>query len=71
MKTKIEQITLEEMRDELQREIKVRTRVYPRWIESGKIDSRIAADRVLILKACFAFVEAELKKNAAQGDLFQ
>lgn len=70
MKTKIEQITLEEIAEEVQREIKVRTRVYPRWIESGKIDSRIAADRVLILKACFAYIEAALKKNHAQGDLF-
>ncbi len=71
MKTKIEHITLEEMRDELKREIKMRGVVYPRWIESGKIDRRIAADRVLILKACFAFIEAELKKNHAQGNLFE
>ncbi len=71
MKTKIEQITLEEISEELKREIKTRERVYPRWIEQGRIDAPVAANRVLILQAAFAFVEAELKKNAAQGDLFQ
>lgn len=67
----IEQITLEEIRDEMKREIKVRQRVYPRWIEQGKIDERTAANRVLILQANLALIEAGLKKNVAQGDLFQ
>ena len=43
MKTKPEQITLEEIADELRREIKTRERVYPRWIEQGKIGAQIAA----------------------------
>lgn len=67
----IEQIALEEMADELKREIKTRQRVYPRWIEQGKIDATIAANRVLILQANLALIEAGLKKNQAQGDLFQ
>lgn len=71
MKTKIEFITLEEIAEELRREIKTRQRVYPRWIQSGKIDSQLAALRILILRANLAFIEAELKKNHAQGDLFQ
>jgi hypothetical protein len=70
MKQFIQQITLDEMRDELQREIKMRQAVYPRWILSGKIDERTAAIRVLVLQACLAFIETELKKNHAQGDLF-
>lgn len=70
MKTKPEQITLEEIRDELKREIKTRQRVYPRWIQQGKIDERTAALRVLILEANLALIEAALKKNAAQKELF-
>ncbi len=67
----IEQITLEEIAEEMKREIKVRQRVYPRWIEQGKIDSQIAANRVLILQANLALIEAEVNKNAAQMELFQ
>lgn len=71
MKTKTEQITLDEIADELRREIKTRRRVYPRWIEQGKIDAPIAGFRVLVLEANLALVEADLKKNRAQKELFQ
>jgi len=67
----IEQITLEEIADELKREIKTRQRVYPRWIEQRKIDATIAVNRVLILQANLALIEVDLKKNAAQKELFQ
>ena len=70
MKTKIEQITLEEIAEELKRELAMRGRVYPRWIEIGKLDADSGNLQILKLRACFAFIEAELKKNDAQGDLF-
>lgn len=71
MKQHVEQITLEEMRDELKREFAMRVRVYPRWIEIGKLDADSGNLQILKLRACLAFIEAELKKNNAQGDLFQ
>lgn len=70
MKQYIEQITLEEMHGELKRELKIRERVYPRWIESGRLERNVAHLQVLKLRACLAFVETELNKNVAQGDLF-
>lgn len=66
----IEQITLEEIADELQREIKMRGRVYPRWIETGRMSKHDADLQTLKMSACLAFIEAGLKKNAAQGGLF-
>jgi len=70
MKTRIEQISIYEMRDELKRELAMRGRVYPRWIEIGKLDADTGNLQILKLRACLAFIEAELKKNDAQGDLF-
>lgn len=66
----IEQITPEEMRDEVKREIKMRERVYPRWVEIGKMSEHEANQQMLKMQACLTFIESELKKNAAQGDLF-
>jgi len=71
MKQHVEQITLEEIAEELKRELAMRGRVYQRWIEIGKLDADTGNLQILKLRACLAFVEAELKKNDAQGDLFQ
>ncbi|MGI8849351.1 MAG: hypothetical protein ACR2HT_04205 [Pyrinomonadaceae bacterium] len=71
MKQHVEQITLEEIAEELKRELAMRGRVYQRWIEIGKLDADTGNLQILKLRACLAFVEAELKKSDAQGDLFQ
>ena len=71
MKQHVEQITLEEIAEELKRELAMRGRVYQRWIEIGKLDADTGNLQILKLRACLAFIEAELKKNDAQGDLFQ
>ena len=70
MKQFIVQITVEEMADEVKREIKMRERVYPRWVESGKMSKQDADLQILKMRACLSFLETELKKNCAQGDLF-
>jgi len=71
MKRFVEQITLEEMSDEIKREIKMRQRVYPQWIINGKITSDVAAFRVLVLEAIQRKLMRELKEVAPQKDLFQ
>ncbi|MBA2736225.1 MAG: hypothetical protein H0U50_05475 [Pyrinomonadaceae bacterium] len=71
MKRFIEQISLEEMHDEIKREIKMRQRVYPQWIIAGKIASDVAAFRVLVLEAIQSKFLRELKEVAPQQDLFQ
>lgn len=70
MKQFIQQITLEEMMDEIKREIKMRERVYPRWIENGRMPKQDADLQMLKMRAFRALLETELKKNHAQGDLF-
>ena len=64
-----QQITLEEMQTEVKREIATRKRVYPRWIENGKIKKETADFRVLVLEALDIFLQDELKKSAPQRNL--
>jgi len=71
MKRFVEQITLEEMSDEIKREIKMRQRVYPQWIIDGKIASDVAAFRVLVLEAIHRKLLRELKEVAPQKELFK
>ena len=65
-----QQITLEEMHDEIKRELATRKNVYPRWIENGKIKKETSDFRVLVLEAVKIFLQNELKKAAPQKDLF-
>ncbi len=71
MKRFTEQITLEEMSDELKREIAMRQRVYPQWIISGKINEQTAAFRVLVLQATANLIHDKIKAESPQQDLFQ
>lgn len=70
MKLFTEQITLDEMRSEIKREIAMRQKVYPNWILNGKISERTAAERILILQAIEILIYEEIKKNNPQGGLF-
>lgn len=71
MKRFTQQITLDEMSDEIKRELATRRRVYPRWIEEGKIKEEVADFRVLVLEALLIRIGDEIKKSAPQGDLFR
>lgn len=57
----IDQITLEEMRDEVKRELDTRRRVYPRWIADGKIKKEVADLRILIFQALLVHLNDKLK----------
>ena len=65
-----QQITLDEMHDEIKREIAMRKSVYPRWIGNGKIKKETADLRILILEAIEIFLHDELKKTAPQPSMF-
>lgn len=67
MKTRTEQISIEEMRDELRREVAMRKRVYPRWVEIGKLSEPDANLQMLKMSACLEFIELQIKRNDAQG----
>ena len=70
MKQFTQQITLDEMHDEIKRELATRKRIYPRWIEEVKIKKDVADFRILVLEAVLILLYEEIKKNAPQGDLF-
>ena len=70
MKIMREQITFDEMLKEITRELAVRKRVYPRWVEEGKIKYETAHFRMLIFEALVFHLHDEVKTREPQGDLF-
>jgi len=71
MKIIREQITFDEMRTEIARELAVQKRVFPRWILDGKIDKETAHFRMLVLEALVFHLHDEVTKHEPQGDLFE
>jgi hypothetical protein len=65
-----QQITLEEMNDEIIRELSVRKRVYPRWIQDGKIKKETADFRCLVFEAIMFKLYEEIKATSPQKGLF-
>lgn len=63
-----QQITFDEMRAEISRELVTRKRVYPRWIAEGKITRETADFRCLIFEALlFHLHEKTRAVRAAKG----
>lgn len=61
-----QEITFEEMTGEIARELGVRKRVYPRWIEQGKITPETADFRCLVFEAIAFHLYEEMKKREPQ-----
>lgn len=66
----VQQITLDEMSREISRELVTRKRVYPRWIQDGKIDEQTADFRCLVLEAILRKLCDEIKEKSPQQELF-
>lgn len=47
----VDDVRHEDIIEELERELAMRRKVYPRWITSGKIDQVTATRRILVLEA--------------------
>ncbi|MDQ3179161.1 MAG: hypothetical protein M3Q33_01440 [Acidobacteriota bacterium] len=71
MKIIREQITFDEMRQEVARELSVQKRVFPRWIQEGKIAKETAHFRMLVFEALVFHLHDEVKRREPQGDLFE
>ena len=67
----LQQITLDDMHSEIVREIKTRQRVYPNWIEQGKILQTTADYRILVLEAVALELSALRLKRSPQANLFE
>ena len=58
--------TLEEEIDELKRELSMREKVYPKWIQEGKIKRDSAEKKKGLIKSTIARLERELKKKIGE-----
>ncbi len=64
-------ITIKDAIKEINREMEVRERVYPRWIQNGKLNKVIANKQYLALKFALEILEEkEAKKTGIQQKLF-
>lgn len=61
--------SLSEQVDELRRELGVRERCYPKWIQEGKLSRTDARDRLERLRAALHTVQKVENLNAPQGEL--
>ena len=50
---------------ELERELRCRQRLYPKWIEHKKINEKTAAWRILCLRRTITFLKGKLKHDKA------
>ena len=64
------QISLAEMEAEIKREIVMRQRVYPRFVETGKLTETDANLQLLKMQAVLVLIQSEIKRTNPQGDLF-
>jgi hypothetical protein len=66
----ISQITLVEQIAELQRELQMRQRVYPRWVDQGRLSQSTAAAQILTMTAALATLQDLAKKTGPQPSMF-
>jgi hypothetical protein len=53
-------ITNEEILTELRREMAMRSKLYPGWVEAGKLAHSTATHRILCIAAAIAKIESEM-----------
>lgn len=64
-------ITFQDLKTEVIRELKVRQRVYPNWIEQGKISKSTADYRILCFERLALELELMIKAKSPQCNLFE
>ncbi len=65
-----QQITVDEEIDEIKRELATRRRVYPNWIETGKIERRTADYRMLVLEKVLIRLNDAARAESVQPKMF-
>lgn len=56
-------ITTEDVITELKRELDMRARLYPQWIQSGKLNKNRAAKQYLAMKKALELIEQKQEQN--------
>ncbi len=66
----VQQITTREQIAEVKREISMRNKVYPKWIEAGSMQKSKADFQILAMEAVLISLQDLAKKTAPQAGLF-
>ncbi len=66
----VQQITIDEQIAEVKREIAMRNKVYPKWIEAGSLAKAKADFQILAMEAVLISLQDLAKKTAPQAGLF-
>ena len=66
----VQQITIDEQINEVKREIAMRNKVYPKWIEAGSLPKQKADFQILVMEAVLISLQAIAKEKAPQAGLF-
>jgi len=66
----VQQITIDEQIAEVKREIAMRNKVYPKWIEAGSLPKAKADFQIRAMEAVLISLQDLAKKTAPQAGLF-
>ncbi len=66
----VQQVTIDEQIAEVKREIAMRNKVYPRWIEAGSMKKSKADFQILVMEAVLISLQTIAKQKAPQAGLF-
>jgi len=66
----VQQITIDEQIAEVKRELAMRNKVYPKWIEAGSMQKSKADFQILAMEAVLISLQDLAKKTAPQAGLF-
>ncbi len=66
----VQQITTDEQIAEVKREIAMRNKVYPKWIEAGSMKKSKAGFQILVMEAVLISLQEIAKQKAPQSGLF-
>ena len=66
----VQQITIDEQIAEVKREIAMRNKVYPKWIEAGSMQKPKADFQILAMEAVLISLQAIAREKAPQVGLF-
>jgi len=66
----VQQITIDEQINEVKREIAMKNKVYPKWIESGSLPIAKANFQILVMEAVLISLQETAKQTSPQAGLF-
>ena len=66
----VQQIAVDEQINEVKREIVMRNKVYPKWIEAGSLHKQKADFQILAMEAVLISLQEIARQKAPQAGLF-